>query len=144
MLHDGVERVEGVDGGRIDRVHDVGVALDVAVPVVDAVDRDDLELGGQRVDLAQEVLGGEAALAERVRRGCSRSPRPGSRTRPARSAGLDIEPGVARVVELELVDRDAGRRRCSSSTAFAVADRADQRGVLDEGAEVLGPGPRCP
>ncbi len=81
--------------------------------------------------------GGEPALAERVRR------RVRGR-RDARAAGHELaeEPGhqhrVARVVELELVDADEARAR-EQLHRLRVAERADERRVLDEGAEVLRP-----
>ena len=45
------------------------MTLNVATTVVEAVDADDREPRSEGIDLAQEVLRGEPALAERVRRG---------------------------------------------------------------------------
>ena len=126
----GVRDVElGVERGR--------VPLDVAAAVVEAVDAQGLEVRRQRVDLAEEVGGGEAALAERVRRRVRRR-------RDARAAGHELaeqprhQHGVARVVEFELVDADEARA-LEQLHRLGVAERADERRVLDEGAEVLRP-----
>ncbi len=116
--------------------------LDVPAPVVEAVDAQDLELRRERVDLAQEVLRGEPPLAERVRRrvGCRGDARPG---RDELRQQARHEPGVARVVQLELVDRDEGRT-LEQLHRVRVPDRADERGVLDERAEVLAAGREVP
>ena len=132
----GRERLGGVRHGRVvaDRL---GVALGVAAAVVEPVDPQRLEVGGQRVDLAQEVGGGEPALAERVRRRVRGGGDAGAaRHELAEEAGH--EHGVARVVELELVDADEPRP-AQQLDRLRVAERADERRVLDEGAEVLRP-----
>ena len=106
---------------------------DGAVPVVLAVDAQHLEPRGERLDLPEEVLGREAALTERSGQGVRRR-----RDRDVAVSELTQESrhqhGVARVVELELVDADQ----------VLVAERLDGRGepersdevrVLDERAE---------
>lgn len=93
------------------------------------------EVGGEALDLAEEVDGGEAALAELAGQGVG-----GGGERHARFDQLaeqaGDEDGVARVVELELVDAEEpvlaeGLHR------LLEAERADQIGQLDEGAEGL-------
>jgi len=117
------------------RAHDVvGHATRVgdrrAVAVVLAVDPQHLEPGGQRLDLAPEVLRGEAALTERV----------GQRVRRrgqghAAVGQLAQEPGhqdgVARVVELELVDGDQPVRR-EGLDGRGEAEGTDEVRVLHE------------
>src|SRR6185312_9915868 len=85
-----------------------GVALDSPAAIVETVDAHRDELRGEGVDLAQEVLGGEPALAERVGRGV--------RGRgDARARGSELgeesghEAGVSGVIELELVYADEAR-----------------------------------
>ena len=108
----------------------------VAVAVVDAVDAQRLEARRQRVDLAQEVLRRRTGPRRARSAGCSMS-RPAAcrRRRARRAAGSSpsCRPG-----------RRARTRRCRRRSRPAeqldgvlVAERADQRRVLDEGAEVL-------
>jgi hypothetical protein len=118
------------------------VALDVAATVVESVDAESRELRRERVDLAQEVLGGEAALAESVRRrvGCRGHARAARGELPEKTRH---DPGVSRVVELELVDAEQ-RRALEHARGTRVPERPDEGGVLDEGAEVLAAGRRVP
>src|SRR5690606_35205304 len=85
------QRGEGVvgdeaHGGRVSEatlVLGVGeyqrVSVDGPLPVVDAVDADRFETGRHRVDLAQEVLSGEAPLPQGVGRGVARCGQSGAR-----------------------------------------------------------------
>ena len=86
------------------------VALGVATAVVEAVDPQRLEVRRERVDLAEEVGRGEAALAERVRWRVGRRGHPGA-ARHELAEEPRHEHRVARVVELELVDADESRAR---------------------------------
>ena len=112
------------------------------VPVVRPVDGQHVEAVGQRLDLPQEVLGGEAALpqrvGQRVARGRERDPCLGEPPEQRRH-----EHRVAGVVELELVDADqpvAAQRLDGGGEA----ERPHEVGVLDEGAERLGTGGLVP
>ena len=110
--------------------------------VVLAVHADDLELVGQDLDLALEVLRREAPLAERARQGV------GGRHQAHAGVGqLAHEPGhqhgVPRVVELELVDAHE-RVLLQGVHRAPERERAHQVGVLHERAERLGPGGRVP
>ena len=113
-------------------VEPVGVGDDRPVPVVVAVDAQDLEPGGERLDLTQEVLGGEPALSQRsgqgVRRGGERDPAVGEL---AQQAGH--QDGVARVVQLELVDADEAPGG-EGLDGGQEAEGADEVGVLHERA----------
>ena len=106
-----------------------------AVAVVLAVDAQRAEVRGQALDLAQEVGGGEAALAElagqRVGGGGERH----ARVDQLAEQGGD-EDGVARVVQLELVDAQQPVA-AEGLHGLLEAERADEVGQLDEGAERL-------
>ncbi len=134
------QRAEVVAGGPVPGrsgpylvVRQTGDRLDgLAVPVVGAVDAQHLEPGRERLDLAEEVLGREPALAQRLGQRVR-----GRRERHPGVADLAQQPGhqhrVARVVELELVDADqphAGQR----PDGRGEPERTDQVGVLHEGA----------
>src|SRR6185312_11683158 len=112
-----------------------GVALDSPATIVETVDAHRDELRGKGVDLAQKVLGGEPALAERVGRGvrrggdaCARGSEPGEES--------GHEAGVPRIVKLELVYADEARALQQRRRA-RVAESPDERRVLDEGAKVF-------
>ena len=133
--------VEGVQGGAGELVHAAGHGVlgdrggrrgQVAVAVVGPVHAQHLEARRQRLDLAQEVGGGEAALAELVRQ------RVGGRGQLHAAVGQPGEQrgdqdGVAGVVELELVDADQ-REVGQPLHRGGEAEGADQAGVLDERA----------
>ena len=113
-----------------------------AVAEVLAVDPDDVELVRQHLDLAGEVDGGEAAVAEGARKGVGR--------RGQLDAGvgqLTHQPGhqhrVARIVQLEFVD---AHQLVVAQRIYRLTkgQRADQVGVFDEGAESLRPGNGVP
>ncbi len=115
-----------------------GVALDIPSPVVEAVDAHDVEPGSEGVDLAQKV----AARRSGPRRARSGGVLEVAAMRVPLSAKLAEHPGhhhrVARVVELELVDRDEGRAG-EQLHGLLVAEGADEGGVLDERSVVLAP-----
>ncbi len=118
------------------------MALDIAAAVVEPVDAHDLELRRQRIDLAQEVLCGEAPLAERVRWSVGRRCEPGTGCDEVAQKARH-QPGVAGIIQLELVDAD---QRCAlqQSDRRLVAERAHESRELDERAEVLASGRRMP
>lgn len=96
-----------------------------------------VEVRRHRVDLAEEVLCREAPLAERIRRGVGRRGQLRARgDELAQQAGHHHR--VTRVVELELVDAQQ-LRTAEQLDRLLVADRAHERRVLDERAEVLPP-----
>jgi hypothetical protein len=110
----------------------VGIGDDRAVPVVLAVDAQHLEAGGERLDLAQEVVGREPPLAQR-------SGQRVGRRRECHAAVGELaqqtrhQHGVARVVELELVDAHQLARR-ERLDGGEEPERADEVRVLDERA----------
>ena len=144
------ERTELVDGraGLLRQREDGVVPRDerglgrVAAPVVEAPDPDGGEPVGQPLDLAEEVGGGEAPLPQGVRRRVGGRPDAGAALHELAEQPRH-EHRVARVVELELVDRDEGRAG-QQADGLRVAERADEGRVLDEGAEVLAPGREVP
>src|SRR5688572_16246937 len=107
----------------------------IAVTKVDTVDSQRGELSGHGVDLAKKVLRGEASLPQCIRRGV----RGGSDTGTAvdeLGQQPGHQPGVARIVQLELVDADQGGPP-QGLDSFGITQGTNQSGVLDEGAEVL-------
>ena len=116
-----------------------GVGDDRALPVVLPVDAQHLEPPREVLDLAKEVVGGEPPLAEglgqRVGRGGQRDAAVGEL---AQQPGH--QDGVARVVELELVDahQPAARERVDGRPE---AEGTDEVRVLDERAVGGGLGP---
>ena len=113
-----------------------------AVAVVLAVDPQDVEVGREPLDLAQEVLGRESALPQLVRQRVGR--------RRQADARLDEltqqrrhEHRVTGIVELELVDADEAIA-LERLDGRAEAQRTDEVGVLDERAEALRPGDGVP
>jgi hypothetical protein len=109
-----------------------GSRRQAAVPVVLALHPQRGEVPGQRLDLAQEVLGGEAPLAERAgqRVGGGSDADPGVDQLPEQGRDQDR---VAGVVQLELVD---GQQPVPAQRLDGRAEpqRTDQVGQLDERA----------
>ena len=103
--------------------------------VVGSVDADRLEARGHRVDLAQEVLRGEAPLAQGVRRRVRCRREAGARRHQLAEQACHHH-RVARIVEFELVDAEQ-IRPAEQVDGVLVAEGAHERGVLDERAEVL-------
>src|SRR5690606_14043632 len=104
-----------------------------------AVHAQGLEAVGERLDLALEVLGGEPALAERVgQRVRRRGERDAAVGELAHETGH--QRGVARVVELELVDADE-LLGAQGLDRLVEAEGPHEVGVLDEGAVRDGVGP---
>ncbi len=112
-----------------------GVPVEGSLAVVDAVDAQCLKAVRHGMDLAQEVLRGEAALAQGVRGRVRGGGQPG-----AGRDQLTEQPchhhRVARVVEFELVDTEQ-IRSAQQIDGVLVPESPHQRGVLDERAEVL-------
>ncbi len=114
----------------------LGRGRQTAVPVVRSLDAHGGENACQRVDFAQEVLGGEPALAELLGQRVG-----GRRNRDPTLDQLGQQPRdqrrVARVVELELVDADhhvVGQQ----VDALEEAEHPGQLGELAERRERLG------
>ena len=114
-----------------------------AVPVVLAVDAHRLEVRRQPLDLAQEVVGGEPALARACPAACSRSPparTPASRSRVSSVETSTVSPGSS---SSNSSTQTSGVRR-QRLDRVVEAERPDQVGQLDEGGEQLGAGRGVP
>jgi hypothetical protein len=129
--HDPVELARGrIEFGFRQRVCRSGELPGTVVLAVDAVD---LELIGQRLNLTQEVLSGEAPLPQR--------PGQGVRCRDDLHPGVGElthqpghEHGVAGIVEFEFVDADEFHLRQVVASP-GEAQGPDEVRVFDEGAE---------
>ena len=135
------EVVEGRALGGVRRLGDLLVGVrrrglgQTAVAVVLAVDAQRAEVRGQALDLAQEVGGGEPALAELAGQGVGGGGERDARVDQLAEQGGDQD-GVARVVQLELVDAQQPVPG-EGLHGLLEAERADQVRQLDEGAEGL-------
>ena len=141
MLAQLVEVVErgAVDGvgprNQLLRGDGLGCGREIAVTVVGAVDANRLEDRAELLDLAQEVLGGEATFPELARKRVRRRD-DGHAARGKLREEAGYEHGVARIVELELVDAEnavVGER----FDRLVEAESADDVCQLDEGSESL-------
>ena len=139
MRHEGIEVVQGGVGparglGDDHLVrHGRRCRRQAPVPVVLALDPDDGEVGRQPLDLAPEVVRGEAPLTQRVRQRVRRGGEPDAAVDELAQQARH-EHGVAGVVELELVHADQAEPG-QPLDGPAEAQRADEMGVLDERPE---------
>lgn len=141
MLQQGGEVVERGAGRAVRRAGDGLVVVrggrvgQTAVAVVLTVDPQWTELGAQALDLAQEVGGGEAALAELAGQRVGGGGQRHTGIHQLAEQGGDQD-GVAGVVQFELVD---AQQLVLAEGAYGLleAERAHEVRQLDEGAEGL-------